>query len=186
MQEGHFRLTSGRHSNRFFLMSLLFQHPALARPVTAALARHLQQYDALTVVGPAMGGVLLSYTVADHLGLRALYTEKVTPPATGGRAAMALKRGFQLSPGETVVMVEDVLTTGGSLRAAMTAVTAAGGRVAGAGVLVDRSNGRVNVGVPLTALWRTAVGDWEPAACDLCRRGVPLTLPKTGGTVGPT
>lgn len=181
MQEGHFRLTSGRHSDRFFLLSLLFQHPDLAEPVAAALSRQLQKFAAPTVIGPAMGGVLLAYSVARHLGLRALYTEKVPAAADGGGGAMALRRGFQLTPGEPVLMVEDVLTTGGSLKAAMAAVTEAGGRIVGAGVLIDRSGGRVDVGVPMTTLWQTVVGDWEPADCVLCRQGVPLTRPKAGG-----
>ncbi|HLS88901.1 MAG TPA: orotate phosphoribosyltransferase [Sphingobacteriaceae bacterium] len=178
MQEGHFRLTSGRHSDRFFLLSLLFQHPALAGEAAGLLADLLRPYGAATVIGPAMGGVILAYETARHLGLRAMYTEKTPPGDAGAGPAMALRRGFRLEPGEKVVMVEDVLTTGGSLRAAIEAVRAAGGDIVAAGVLIDRSGGTAALDVPLLSVWSTTVADWAPEECPLCRQGIPLTLPK--------
>lgn len=178
MQEGHFRLTSGRHSDRFFLLSQLFQFPDLAGEAAGLLARLLQPYGGKVVIGPAMGGVILAYETARHLEVRAMYTEKQPPGQDGSGPAMALRRGFRLEPGEKVVMVEDVLTTGGSLRAAMDAVRGAGGHIAAAGVLIDRSGGTASLDVPLLSVWSTPVSDWAPEECPLCRQGIPLTLPK--------
>ncbi|MEX2356109.1 MAG: orotate phosphoribosyltransferase [Thermaerobacterales bacterium] len=185
LREGHFLLASGRHSNRFFLLPQLFQFPQAAEPLVRGLAGLLETCPAETVVGPAVGGIILSYEVARLNGWRALYAEKTEARAGGGRhAEMELRRDFRLVQDEPVVVVEDVLTTGGSVRSAMAAVERAGGRVVAVGALVDRSESRARFGVPLRSLWQTQAVDWEPDQCPLCREGVPLERPKQRRAAG--
>ncbi|MEW6724863.1 MAG: orotate phosphoribosyltransferase [Bacillota bacterium] len=168
--QGHFLLTSGRHSAQFLQCSQLFQNPRAAAPLVAELVKPLDgQID--TVVGPAMGGVILAYEAARALGARAIYTEKES-----GR--MVLKRGFFLQPGERVLVVEDAVTTGGSVRQTMEAVAATGAEMVGAAALVDRSGGRVSLGVPFRALVTLDIPSYEPDDCPLCRAGIPLSRPK--------
>lgn len=187
---GHFRLTTGLHSDEFFLLARAFQYPAVLEHLGAALAARLRAVLPPevasghprraagpgtahgAVVGPAMGGVLLAHAVARALGARSLFAEK---EADG---SMRLKRGFRLAPGEPVVVVEDVVTTGGSVRKTMAAVAAAGGRVVAVGAVVDRSGGRVAFGVPMVALLTRSAAVFRPEECPLCARGVPLVAPK--------
>ncbi|HEY8394911.1 MAG TPA: phosphoribosyltransferase family protein [Thermaerobacter sp.] len=188
---GHFRLTTGLHSDEFFLLARAFQYPEVLERLGAALAARLRRVlpaaDAGqggpagsepaagavgAVAGPAMGGVLLAHAVARVLGARSLFAEK---EADG---SMRLKRGFALAPGEAVVVVEDVVTTGGSVRKTMEAVTHAGGRVVAVGAVVDRSGGKANFGVPFISLLCRDVAAFVPEECPLCRRGVPLVEPK--------
>lgn len=177
--EGHFLLTSGRHSDGFFLLPRLFQYPQLADPLAVSLARRLYDFGAETVVSPAVGGIILGYEVAKALRVKAMFAEKTGETDRGaGHDRMELRRGFTLTPGEPVVIVEDVVTTGGSIRAAIAAVEEAGGRVVGAGVLIDRSGSAADVGVPMRALMTAGQNDWEPSDCPLCARGVPLEQPK--------
>ncbi|PZN13159.1 MAG: orotate phosphoribosyltransferase [Bacillota bacterium] len=190
---GHFRLTTGLHSDEFFLLARAFQYPEVLERLGAALAARLRRVlpaaDAGqggpagsgpvagtvgAVVGPAMGGVLLAHAVARVLGGRSLFAEK---EADG---SMRLKRGFALAPGEPVVVVEDAVTTGGSVRKTMEAVARAGGRVVAVGAVVDRSGGKADFGVPFVSLLCRDVAAFVPEECPLCRRGVPLVEPKRG------
>lgn len=171
MMEGHFRLTSGRHAGAFIQCSQLFQYPEPTERVARALAARFRTAGIATVIGPAMGGVILSYEVARALGIRAVYTEK-----TGD--GMALRRGFQLRQGERVLVVEDVITTGGSVHAVIETVAASGAVVAGVGVIVDRSAGKVDFGVPTAALVSVEFPSYAPARCPLCEQKLPLVLPK--------
>ncbi|GAB6877064.1 orotidine-5'-phosphate decarboxylase [Thermaerobacter litoralis] len=178
-RRGHFRLTTGLHSDEFFLLAQAFQDPAVLEEVGAALAAAVRKALGAgapvgAVVGPAMGGVLLAHAVARCLGARSLFAEK----EPGG--SMALKRGFRLAPGEPVLVVEDAVTTGGSVRKTMAAVAAAGGRVVAVGAVVDRSGGAVDFGVPFISLLARTVAAYEPDACPLCRQGVPLVDLKRG------
>ena len=172
VREGHFRLTSGLHTDLFLLCSLVQQYPHHTERLARALAEPFREASVEVVVGTAMGGVILGYEVARALGVRAIYAEK--SPGRG----MVLRRGFSLRPGERALVVEDALSTGGSVRRTMEAIAPFGPQVVGVGVLVDRSAGRVQLGVPLAALVTMDVGMWEPSACPLCRRGVPLVEPK--------
>ena len=172
VREGHFRLTSGLHTDLFLLCSLVQQHPHHAERLGQAMARPFREAGVEVVVGTAMGGVILGYEVARALGVRAIYAEK-TPQRT-----MVLRRGFSLRPGERVLLVEDALSTGGSVRSAMAAIAPYRPQVVGVSVLVDRSGGRIDLGVPLAALVTLDVGMWAPDACPLCREGVPLVEPK--------
>lgn len=178
-RRGHFRLTTGLHSDEFFLLAQAFQYPAVLEEVGAALAVELLRVlppgaPVGAVVGPALGGVLLAHAVARRLPARALFAEK----EPGG--AMRLKRGFRLEPGERVVVVEDAVTTGGSVRKTIDAVTAAGGQVVAVGAVVDRSDGAVDFGVSFTALLSRAVAAYPPDGCPLCRQGIPIVDLKRG------
>lgn len=172
--EGHFLLTTGRHSNQFFLFARLTEHPDLLEPWASALAARLARWGALTVVGPAVGGIIPAYAVASHWpGARVLFAEK----ASSG--AMTFRRGFRIQTGETVVVIEDAVTTGSSVAAAIDAVKQQGGRVAAVGALLDRSQGRLRFEQPLVALLRAPhIPNWAPEDCPLCRAGVPLSRPK--------
>ncbi|HEY8449626.1 MAG TPA: orotate phosphoribosyltransferase [Bacillota bacterium] len=169
---GHFRLTTGLHSPEFFLLARLFQYPELAERCGRALADRLGDLQVTAVVGPAMGGVLLAHEVARALGVRALFAER---EADG---SMRLRRGFELSAGEPVLVVEDAVTTGGSAQSAAAAARAAGGEPVAVAAVIDRSGGRADFGVPFYALLRVEVPVYRPEACPLCHQGIPLSEPK--------
>ena len=168
--EGHFILSSGLHSNRYIQCALVLQHPRVAEQLCSELAAKLQHLGAKVVAAPALGGVIVSHEVARALGVRALFTERQ-------EGAMTLRRGFSLEPGEPTLVVEDVVTTGGSTRETMTAVEQAGGRVVGVGSLIDRSGGKVDLGVPRAALVTLEVKNYDPADCPLCKSGTPAVKP---------
>ena len=165
---GHFLLTSGLHSPRYLQCALVLQHPRVAEQLCAALAERAlgdERIGAIDlVIAPALGGVIVAHEVARALGTRALFTER----QDGG---MKLRRGFALKPGERCLVVEDVVTTGGSTREVMDLVVQHGGVVAGAASLIDRSGGAVDLGVPRHALAVLEVPTWQPDACPLCKEG---------------
>jgi len=162
--EGHFQLTSGLHSSRYLQCALVLQHPPYAEWVGRAIASRLEHSDPNLVVAPAMGGIIVAHETARALGVRAIFTER-----EGGR--MTLRRGFLINSGEKVLVVEDVVTTGGSTRETIEAATAAGGMVVGAGSMVDRSGGTADVGVSSVTLLTLDVPTYEPAVCPLCNSG---------------
>ncbi|HUU15109.1 MAG TPA: orotate phosphoribosyltransferase [Terriglobia bacterium] len=168
--EGHFILSSGLHSDRYLQCALVLQHPHIAEQLCSELAAKLRNLGATVVAAPALGGVIVSHEVARALGVRALFTER-----QGG--AMTLRRGFSLKAGEPVLVVEDVITTGGSTRETMTSVEQAGGKVVGVGALIDRSGGAVDLGVPVAALVTLKVQNYDPANCPLCKSGIPAVKP---------
>jgi orotate phosphoribosyltransferase len=180
-REGHFVLTSGRHSGQFFLLPHLFQYPALTERVCAAMAALVDGLEIETVVGPATGGIVLAYEVARQIGLRrgggghgprAIFTEKTED------GKMALKRQWTLRPGEKVLMVEDAVSTGGSVAKAIAAIRGYEPEIVSVACIADRSGGTVDFGVPLKAVVTLNVESWAPEACPLCAQGVPLTKPK--------
>jgi orotate phosphoribosyltransferase len=166
--QGHFLLTSGLHSPRYLQCARVLMDPVLATRLGAELADRLRPLVGGTapgaVVAPALGGVLVAHEVARALGCRGLFTER----QDGG---MTLRRGFTLEASEPVVVVEDVITTGGSTREVMDAVTSRGARVVAAGSLVDRSGGRVDLGVPRRSLLELEVPAYPADACPLCAAG---------------
>jgi len=168
--EGHFILTSGLHSDRYIQCALVLQHPRVAEQLGAALAEKLRRLEASVVVAPALGGILVAHEVGRALGARALFTERQD-------GLMTLRRDFTLSPGERAVVVEDVMTTGGSTRETIKCVEQAGGVVTGAGSLIDRSGGAVDLGLPRAALVTLSVQNYDPAACPLCKSGIPAVKP---------
>ena len=165
--EGHFLLSSGLHSPRYLQCARVLMDPALATRLGAELAAALRPALASApsvVVAPALGGVLVAHEVARAFGVRGLFSERQD-------GAMTLRRGFALEAGEPALVVEDVITTGGSTREVIEAVTARGARVIGVGSLVDRSGGSVDLGVPRRSLLTLEVPSFEAAACPLCAAG---------------
>jgi orotate phosphoribosyltransferase len=165
---GHFLLTSGLHSPRYLQCALVLQHPEIAEELCSALAVKSGADDRLgeidLVVAPALGGVIVAHEVARAFGVRAQFTERQD-------GQMKLRRGFRIDPGERAFVVEDVVTTGGSTREVMRVIEDLGGEVAGAGSLIDRSGGKVNLGVPLYSLAILEVPVYEPELCPLCQEG---------------
>jgi len=172
VRRGHFLLTSGRHGDLFLLCAQVLQYPDRAARLAEAMAEPFRDRRVDVVIGPAVGGIILAHEVARRLGARAIFAEK------GGTEAMALRRGFTLGRGEQVLAVEDALTTGGSIRKVLEVVRSHGAEVDGVSVLVDRSGGQADLGVPLRALLTLEVDAWQPDHCPLCRSGVPLVVPK--------
>jgi orotate phosphoribosyltransferase len=176
--EGHFLLSSGLHSSRYLQCALVLMDPPLAsrlgRELAGALRSVLRDVRPAAVVAPALGGVLVAQEVARALGCRGLFTER-----SDGR--MTLRRGFRLERGEAVVVVEDVITTGGSTREVMDVVRAAGAHVIAAGSLVDRSGGTLDLGLPRRSLLALDVPAYAPQACPLCAQG---STPQKPGSRG--
>jgi orotate phosphoribosyltransferase len=168
--DGHFRLTSGLHSPGYLQSALVLQHPREAEALGAALAQRLVDLGAEVVLSPALGGIVIGHEVARGLGVRATFAERAD-----GR--LALRRGFRLAPGEKVLVVEDVVTTGGSTRETIAVAREAGGEVVGAASIIDRSGGNQGIDVPFVALAAITVATYEPAQCPLCLAGLPVVKP---------
>ena len=164
--EGHFRLTSGLHSDRYLQCALVLQHPKQSAALGAALAARLKALGKTPdfVIAPALGGILVAHEVARELGFRALFAERQD-------GILKLRRGFRIEPGEKAYVVEDVVTTGGSTRETMDVVIQAGGIVLAAGSLVDRTGGRTDLGVPRVALAVLDIPAFPPDECPLCKSG---------------
>ncbi|MGH2376879.1 MAG: orotate phosphoribosyltransferase [Candidatus Limnocylindria bacterium] len=174
-QEGHFELASGRHSPRYLEKFQVLQWPAKTQELCAAIVERVRGLGVETVAGPTTGGIILAHEVARQLGARAVYAERAE---TG--SGRVLRRGFRLGPGERVLVVDDIMSTGGSVEETIAAVRYAGGQVAAVAVLVDRSGGAaVGSEVPHFALWEVAMETYEPASCPQCAAGVPLQRPGT-------
>lgn len=171
LREGHFLLTSGRHSSRFLLFAPAFSQPPAAEELGRAIAAKFEGQGIETVIGPAMGGVILAHEVARALGVRSVFGEK-------DGEGMALKRGFALRRGERVLVVEDAVSTGGSVQKILRICQEAGADVAGIGIIVDRTGGKTALGVPMQALLTLEVPSYPADDCPLCRAGLPLTRPK--------
>jgi orotate phosphoribosyltransferase len=172
--EGHFQLSSGLHSSRYLQSALVLQYAEHAERIGRALASQFNGEPIDVVVAPAVGGIIVAHETARALGVRAVFTEREA-------GVMTLRRGFSLNRDEPVLVVEDVITTGGSTRETMDAVIRAGGRVIGAGSIVDRSDGAVDLGVPRCSLLTLDVPSYDPAECPLCRQNVPVTKPGSRG-----
>ncbi len=167
---GHFRLTSGLHSNEYLQCALVLERPVTAERLGRELAEALRTKPDL-VVSPAIGGLIIGYEVARALGARFIFTER---DAAG---KMTLRRGFSVRQGETAVVIEDVVTTGGSTREVIELLEAAGVKVAGAGSIIDRSGGKADLGVPRVALATLNVTSWTAEDCPLCKAGQAIEKP---------
>jgi orotate phosphoribosyltransferase len=174
LHRGHFKLSSGLHSDTYFQCARILQYPELARELGQHLAEPFDPNAIDLVVSPALGGILIGHEVARALGRRFVFTER-----EGG--VMTLRRGFTLEKGEKVLIVEDVVTRGTSVREVADVVEAHEGVVVGLACLVDRTGGGVDLPVPLEALARVAVVNHEPDSCPLCKAGEPLVKPGSRG-----
>ena len=168
--EGHFQLSSGLHSTVYLQCALVLQFPENAEAFGKAIAEKFQGQGIQLVASPAIGGIVIGHEVARALGARFVWTER-----EAGR--MMLRRGFTVAPGEKTLVVEDVITTGGSTRDTIEALTRAGANVIAAASIIDRSAGSADVGVPLTALASLKVLSVEAAVCDACKLGEPVVKP---------
>jgi orotate phosphoribosyltransferase len=168
--EGHFQLTSGLHSTVYLQCARVLQYPKNAEQFGRAIAEEFAGQGIELVASPAIGGIVIGHEVARALGARFVWTER-----EGG--TMTLRRGFTVSPDEKTLVVEDVITTGGSTRETIVCLQQAGANVVGAASIIDRSGGAVDVGVPRFALASLKVVSAEPDACDACRLGEPVVKP---------
>ena len=171
--KGHFRLTSGMHSPEYLQCAKVLQHPGIAERFGMALAEKLRAVDSAisVVVAPAMGGLIIGHEVARALGVRFLFTERDSD------GKMTLRRGFAITPGEHAVVIEDVITTGGSLKEVVEILGREGAQVSAAGSIIDRSGGKADLGVPRFALAVLEVQTYPPENCPLCQQDLPLVKP---------
>jgi orotate phosphoribosyltransferase len=170
VQRGHFNLTSGRHSDMFVQKFRVLEHPRLAQALGEALAdRYDRDFD--VVASPAVGAIVLGFTVALAAEKRLVFAERV-------EGELALRRGFTIGPHERVLVVEDVITTGGSVREVVELVRTAGGKPVGVAALIDRADpGRIDIGARVESLVSLPVESWDPASCPLCERGEAIDDP---------
>ena len=168
--EGHFQLTSGLHSPVYLQCALVLQFPEKAAAFAEAIAGQFAGQGIQLVASPAIGGIVIGHEVARALGARFIWTEREA-------GKMTLRRGFTVSPGEKTLVVEDVITTGGSTRETIDALVEAGADVIGAASIIDRSAGAAEVGVPRVALASLRVSSVEAAACDACKMGNAVVKP---------
>jgi orotate phosphoribosyltransferase len=173
-RDGHFVLASGRHSSGYLEKFQVLQWPRETERLCAAIVEWARALDPATVAGPTTGGIILAHEVARQLGTRAVFAER--DDEGQGRV---FRRGFKLARGERVLVVDDIMTTGGSVHETIAAARASGALVIGAAVLVDRSGGNAKLDVPLHALWTLDIPTYAPAECPLCARGVPVIKPGT-------
>lgn len=166
--DGHFRLSSGRHSNRFIQKFRILEDPKILEPVAREIAGAFRAVKPTVVVSAAVGGILLGYEVARALGTKAIFVEKQD-------GVPVLRRNFQLDPADRVLVVEDVVTTGGSVKEVLEVVRATGASVAGVGVIVQR--GEADFGVPTHALLDMPIVSYDPQECPQCKAGEPITDP---------
>ena len=168
---GHFLLTSGLHSPVYWEKFRVLQFPNYTEQLCHLIATHFQKQGVQVVAGPTIGGVILAHEVARQLGVQSIFAEKE------GSSERIFRRGFSINPGTRVLVVDDILTTGGSIREVMTAVNKIGSKVIGIGVLVDRSAGKIDFGVPLFSCHRSETITYTPQDCPLCAAQVPLAKP---------
>jgi orotate phosphoribosyltransferase len=166
--QGHFQLTSGRHSACYIEKFRIMEEPVATTMLCGMIAAHFRDASVSVVVGPATGGIILAYEVARQLGVRAIFAEK---SADGG---LTFGRGFSVAPGEKVLVVDDILTTGGSVRQVLALLARAKADVTGIGFLIDRSGGAIEFGPPLFACHSLSIESYDPDDCPLCREGLPL------------
>lgn len=169
--EGHFLLTSGLHSPKYWEKFRVLQFPNYTRQLCRIISDHFKEENIEVVAGPTTGGIILAYEVAGQLGLRGIFAEK----ESGGHRVF--KRGFSIKPGERVLIVDDILTTGKSIREVLSLVKEQGGKTIGIGVLIDRSEKMQDFGVPLFSCLRSITPAYKPQDCPLCAAGIPLVKP---------
>ena len=168
--KGHFKLSSGLHSEKYLQCALVLQHPDMAEKLAKELAKKFSQEKIGVVIGPALGGITLAYEVARSLGVRGIFAERHD-------GKMILRRGFSIEKGEKALVVEDVVTTGGSTKEVIDVVKDCGGTVVGVGSIVDRSDGTIDFGVEFKPLAKIEIETFTEKVCPLCKSGIPITKP---------
>ncbi len=168
--EGHFRLTSGLHSTTYFQCARVLQHPEHLVNICRSIVSAFEGVNIDTVISPAVGGIVVGTETGRQLGVKTIFTERKD-------GTMVLRRGFSVSPNEKILVVEDVITTGGSVAEVIEVVSAAGAEIVGVGSVVDRSNGTVKLAERQFSLLTFEVKNHDPATCPLCREGAPLDMP---------
>lgn len=176
VRDGHFLLSSGLHSGRYFEKFRILERPELCVRFARVITERFRDAGVSLVCGPTTGGAIVAYEVARQLGVRCIIAEK----ADSGRK---IGRGFSITSADRVLIVDDVLTTGRSIKETLLALEATGAKVVGFGVFVDRSSG-VNFPVPFFGVYREEVVNYQPESCPLCRAGIPLEMPGRGGKGG--
>jgi orotate phosphoribosyltransferase len=174
LKTGHFQLTSGLHTGSYLQSALVLQYPEHAGRIGAEIAEHFQDAKVDVVVGPAVGGIIISHVVGKALGTRSIFTERK-------EGKLIFYRGFEIKPKEKVLVVEDVVTTGGSVRETMEVVERYGGSVLGIGSIVERSAGKVRFDVPYHPLLVIEAPSYPPENCPLCKKGEKITTPGSRG-----
>ncbi len=172
IQKGHFKLTSGVHSDTYIQCAQVMQHPEFMHNLCSELGKKFRGDDIDVIVGPAIGGIIMAHVMARVLGpwVRAIFTERENEK-------MTLRRSFEIKEGEKVLVVEDVTTTGSSVREVIDIVKSRQGKVVGVGVLIDRSGGKVNFGVKTEKLLTIDIKTYLPEKCPLCKKGIPAVKP---------
>jgi orotate phosphoribosyltransferase len=168
--EGHFRLSSGLHGDRYLQCALVLQYPEFAEALGRALAARTRHLQATVVLSPALGGIVIGQEVGRGLGVRAIFAERQD-------GALTLRRGFSLAASDRVLVVEDVITTGGSTRETVAVAEAIGAHVVGAAAIVNRSGGSTNIHLPLQTLVQLDVPAYPPESCPMCARGEAIVKP---------
>ncbi|MBE3126988.1 MAG: orotate phosphoribosyltransferase [Candidatus Atribacteria bacterium] len=172
IQKGHFRLTSGVHSDTYIQCAQVMQHPEFMHNLCSELGKKFRGDDIDVIVGPAIGGIIMAHVMARVLGpwVRAIFTEREN-------GKMTLRRSFEIIQGEKVLVVEDVTTTGSSVREVIDIVNSRQGKVVGVGVLIDRSGGKVDFGIKTEKLLTVDIKTYLPEECPLCKKGIPAVKP---------
>ncbi len=172
IQKGHFKLTSGVHSDTYIQCAQVMQHPGFMHNLCSELGKKFRGDDIDVIVGPAIGGIIMAHVMAQVLGpwVRAIFTEREN-------GKMTLRRSFEIKEGEKVIVVEDVTTTGSSVREVMDIVKSRQGKVVGVGVLIDRSGGKVDFGIKTEKLLTVDIKTYLPEECPLCKKGIPVAKP---------
>ena len=167
--KGHFKLTSGKHSDVYYEKFTLLKQPVICTKICEQIANDFKDSGAVTVVGPTTGGIIIAYDVARYMGIEAIYAE---PDENGGRT---FKRGFFLEKGQKIIIVDDVLTTGRSIFEVIDLVNKYEAEIMGIALMLDRSNGLVKFDYPYKALATVSANNWEQSECPLCKDGIELT-----------
>ena len=172
IQKGHFKLTSGVHSDTYIQCAQVMQHPEFMHSLCSELGKKFRGDDIDVIVGPAIGGIIMAHVMARVLGpwVRAIFTEREN-------GKMTLRRSFEINQGEKVLVVEDVTTTGSSVREVIDIVKSRQGKVVGVGVLIDRSGGKVDFGIKTEKLLTVDIKNYLPEECPLCKKGIPVVKP---------
>ena len=174
LMEGHFKLTSGLHSPQYVNKFDLLSKPEYAVPLLEEMASRWRDKKVEIVVGPAVGGIIISYEVARHLNINGIFLERIN-------GMMIMSRGFKIKPDQRVLVVEDVVTTGGSVKEVCSVVTEAGGSVIGISLMVDRSGGKAIFEIETDSLLTLDLETFDPEDCPLCNDGIPLSAPGSTG-----